>query len=177
MLIGFILTVSDTTQWLNYGMTLYAQRVLHYISEFIKMKKRIIIVTIIIGIFFCGTAFSQEIEPSDPIYKSLFNKTLTPFFKALKEGDIDAIKHYISGDFYEKSKILLEQNKDYPRFLRSQYKNATFYVQRVEKINDEVLVEIEIRFGNSVRSYKKLLFKLDPRASTSNWKAVRQIKR
>lgn len=139
------------------------------------MKKGIIIILLFIGTFFWGVALSQELKPLDPIYASLLNKSLRPCFKAMKKGDIDTIKKYISGDLYEKSRILLEQNKDYPKFLRNYYKNATFNVKHVEKINDEIFVEIEIIFENGFRNYHRLVYKIESENSSANWKGIRQI--
>ena len=139
------------------------------------MKKGIIIILLFIGTFFGGVALSQELKPLDPIYESLLSKSLRPFFRALKKGDIDTIKKYISGDFYEKSKVLLEQNKGYPKFLRNYYKNATFNVKHVKKINDEIFVEIEITFENGFRSYHRVVYKVESENSSANWKGMRQI--
>jgi hypothetical protein len=94
----------------------------------------------------------------------------------LKKGDIDTIKKYISGDFYGKSKVLLEQNKGYPKFLRNYYKNATFNIKHVEKINDEIFVEIEITLENGFRRYHKVVYKkVESENSSANWKGIRQI--
>ena len=69
-----------------------------------------------------------------------------PFFNALKTGNIDLIKQYISGDLYERKKDLLERNSRYSVFLRDGYKDAEFRVKKVVNVDEDVIADVEISF-------------------------------
>jgi len=138
------------------------------------MKKGIFINLLFISTFWGGAAPCQVLTSSDHDYGAVLSNTLVPYFKALKAGDVDAIKYYISGNLYEKYRILLDHNKEYPSFLRSHFKNAKFLVKRVEKINNEIFVEIEAWFENGSYTNQKLVFAEELGKPAPTWKVVRQ---
>lgn len=74
-------------------------------------------------------------------------EVLHPFFMALKNGEVDEIKQYLSDDMYEKRRVLLEQNKEYPAFLREYYAGAQFSVVEAVREGDDILVGIMINFA------------------------------
>ena len=57
-------------------------------------------------------AFSGEAGPVEIVQK---------FYQASAEGDIQAMKTFADGPFYERRKILIEQNQGYADFLRDHY--------------------------------------------------------
>jgi len=61
-------------------------------------------------------------------------------FKALKDGDVNTIKQYLGGDALEKNRTLLEENANYPKFLRNYYRHADFRIEKVEKKDDADIV-------------------------------------
>ena len=48
--------------------------------------------------------------------------TVIGFFEASKNGDVEKMKNFIAGPFYEKRRSLLEKNERYPDYLRKYYK-------------------------------------------------------
>ena len=48
--------------------------------------------------------------------------TVIGFFEASKNGDVEKMKNFIAGPFYEKRRSLLEKNKRYPDYLKKYYK-------------------------------------------------------
>jgi hypothetical protein len=44
------------------------------------------------------------------------------FFEASKNGDVEKMKNFIAGPFYEKRRSLLQKNRGYPDYLRKYYK-------------------------------------------------------
>jgi hypothetical protein len=92
--------------------------------------------------------FAQEIVKSNVLYTEIITETMEPYFDALKSGDVSIIKQLISGRMHERNKTLLEQNTEYPEFLRSYYQNVTFAVKNVETYGDDILVTAMLEFPN-----------------------------
>ena len=82
------------------------------------MKKSKLFFSMLLIIIFYSFLQAQEVPVSDDGYEDVINETVSPFLEALKNGDVSLIKQYIAGDMYESRRILLEQNKEYPEFLR-----------------------------------------------------------
>ncbi len=111
--------------------------------------------------------YAQENLMSDTL-NNVVNETVMPFCWALKAGDVTSIKQYLSGNMYEKNKVLLEQNKEYPEFLRNYYRGAGFRVVKAEKIDNKIIVDVDIEFSNSDRRPGKLHLLKD----SASWKIV-----
>lgn len=78
---------------------------------------------------------------------SVVRHAFSPMFKALKNGDINTIKQYLSGDELEKNRILLEENANYPEFLRNYYRGADFQIEKVEKKDDaDIIIGVRVFF-------------------------------
>jgi hypothetical protein len=75
---------------------------------------------------------------------------------ALKNGEVDEIKQYLSDDMYEKRRVLLEQNREYPAFLREYYAGAQFSVVEAIREGDDILVGIMINFAGGHRTKTRL---------------------
>jgi hypothetical protein len=128
-------------------------------------------------IIFYGFLQAQEGPVSDDIYEDIINETVFPFLEALKNGDVDLIKQYIAGDMYESRKILLEQNEEYPEFLRKYYEGVQFYIDNAHGSGDYVLVYISIEYPNGDSGSGKLcLWKINDITQgtheTENWKII-----
>lgn len=121
----------------------------------------------------CNILNAQEISRSDFLYKNIKSKTFIPLFRAFKNGDVDAIKEYISGDMYEKNKVLLEQNKEYPNFLRNFYRDAIFQVKKVVKSEEVIFVDVMISFPGGYQSIAKVQLKEGKnKAGNTLWKVI-----
>lgn len=128
-------------------------------------------------VFFVFVSFNilnaQEISRSDLLYKNVKSKTFVPLFRAFKNGDVDAIKEYISDDVYEKNKVLLEQNKEYPNFLRNFYSDAIFQVRKVVKSEEMVFVDVRVRFPGGYQVVTKVQLKEGKnKAGDTIWKVI-----
>ncbi|HWP93827.1 MAG TPA: hypothetical protein VNN20_16685 [Thermodesulfobacteriota bacterium] len=100
------------------------------------------------------------------------SETLTAYFQALKDGDVGKIKQCIAGDFYEKNKVLLENNPDYPEFLRNYYQGADLEIGKSVKSGDTVIIEMRTLFPNGSTGVNKLRLK---ESSDGDWKIVEEI--
>lgn len=115
---------------------------------------------IMVFVFFASVSFNilnaQEVLRNDAVYKNIKGKTIVPFFHALKKGDVGAIKGYLAGDMYEKNKVLLEQNEEYPNFLKNFYHGAVFQVKKVVKAKEIIFVDVMVTFPGGYQSGAKL---------------------
>lgn len=100
------------------------------------------------------SAQSADVEPFSDI--EIQDTVILPYLNALKNGEVNEIKKYISAAMYNEYKTLLEQNKEYPKFLRNYYKNAKFSVVRASEIDGEVEFDVLIEFPNGSQSIRTL---------------------
>lgn len=97
----------------------------------------------------------QDVDPA--LLQEIESKTMRPFFNALKNGNVEVIKQHISGEMYEESRILLEENEEYPAFLREHYRDARFSVKRGVSSDKGAVVDVMIEFpggGKQVFTYQ-----------------------
>lgn len=136
------------------------------------MKKLIIFILMFSFFNIFNPLHAEEMPINDPLYSDITNTVLS-YFTALKDGDINTIKVYISLDIYKKNKALLEQNEKYPEFLRNYYQGAEFEVAKVEKIDDNIIVTVVIKLAkNSLSVISLRLVKESSQGETTNqtWK-------
>ena len=112
------------------------------------MKRLIIFILMFLFFNIFNPLHAEEMLINDPLYSDITNTVLS-YFTALKNGDINTIKVYISLAIYNKNKALLEQNEKYPEFLRNYYQGAEFAVEKVEKIDDNIIVTVVIKLAKS----------------------------
>lgn len=127
----------------------------------------------------CTISNAGEISRSDSLYREIQDGAVLPFFMALKNGDINGIKRHISPEMYTKYKRLLEDNKEYPQFLRDYYRGAKFRMERTTRIDNHAVVDVMIEFPDGRRSIKKMrvLKKrggLQDRSGSNNWEIGNQ---
>ena len=110
-----------------------------------------------IVVVFTATSLSAQSADVDPFSDIEIQDTvILPYLNALKNGEVNEIKKYISAAMYNEYKTLLEQNKEYPKFLRNYYKDAMFSVVRVSEIGGEVDFEVLIEFSDGSQSISTL---------------------
>lgn len=110
------------------------------------MKKNSLFLKILLISLYCSILQAQEVPVINGPYKALMDEIVFPFFEALKNGDVSSIKRYVAGDMYERKKVLLEQNQEYPEFLRNYYQGVEFYVQKASESGRYLIVDIEIEY-------------------------------
>jgi ABC-type transporter MlaC component len=135
------------------------------------MKKLALILSFLSLILLSAISNAEEMPLSDSLYEEIKKDVIHPFFKSLKDGDINAIKSHLSSAIYNEYKRLLEENKDYPQFLRDYYQDAKFRTERAKEIDGDVVVDVVIEFPNGSRiqnilrlSEEKGKFKVKPKS-------------
>ena len=101
---------------------------------------------------------AQEIALTDPELLTIQEQTLVPFFEALKNGDISEIKEHMSLVLYGKNRVLLEENRDYPVFLRDYYSDVSFRVVKAEMgvTGEDIIFHVSIEFPDGRSSINEL---------------------
>jgi len=117
--------------------------------------------------------YAQELCINEALYGDMRDETLLPFFRALRDGNVEVIKHYISGDMYRQSRVLLEKNKDYPRFLRDFYQGASFSVERAITAEGNIIADIVIEFPQGSKIFTRLRLS---KANGQQWKVVDEVR-
>lgn len=114
------------------------------------MKKLLLCLFAVVGFLLSSTFLYAQVLVTNPVIDEI-TKTYTFLFDALKRGDVRTIKLYLSEDEYAQYKVLFEQNKDYPRFLRNFYQGARVRVGQIDSVRsakNEVIGEFVIDFPN-----------------------------
>jgi len=71
------------------------------------------------ALFALGIPRAEADEPFD---------TVVNYTEALRAGDTAGVKSCLGGHLYEKREVLLDQNEEYPDFLRNRYDGAVFRI-------------------------------------------------
>jgi hypothetical protein len=96
-------------------------------------------------------------------------KVLNRHITALQRGDVSALKSTLGGQAFRDYKTLLEQNTEYPDFLRNYYKGASFQIgDMTPGMDDDVIAQLKITLANSGPTVTRL--RLAPDGKT--WKIV-----
>jgi ABC-type transporter MlaC component len=125
------------------------------------MNKTILCILSAVLIVSFGAIKARASTPSDAVLS---------YFQALKNGDVETIKASITGDMYKKRKVLLEQNKNYPEFLKNVYKGAQFRIKDVSIKDNDAVVSVEVIFPDRKTQFILYLIKDD----LGNWKIFKE---
>jgi len=109
-----------------------------------------------------GAIEAKAIEPNDAALR---------YFEALQNGNINTIKDSIMGDLYKKRKILLDQNANYPEFLKNIYQGAEFQITKTTPQGNNAVVNVNVNFPDRQKDFTLFLKKDD----MGNWKIFKEI--
>ena len=99
------------------------------------------------------------------------NDTVISYFQALKAGDVKSIKNLITGELFDKRKVLLEQNENYPEFLKRHYQGAEFQIKAASIKDNNAQINVEVNFPDGIRPFVLFLIRDD----AGNWKIFKEI--
>lgn len=120
------------------------------------MRTRFIIIAMTVGTILGSVSYANNLPLSDERYEVVVTNIVLPFLDALKKGDVDLIKHIIAGEIYEKKRVLLEENEEYPEFLRNYYHDVEFYIEKTAESGDYIVVHVLIEFSNGEEGNVKI---------------------
>jgi hypothetical protein len=132
-------------------------RVLFRLSGFVLVSS--------LAFFALGVPCAEAEEPFD---------TVMSYAEALRTGDTIRVKSLIGGRLYEKRELLLDQNEEYPDYLRKFYDGAVFQVSNeLTDLGEQGQgVGIEIRFPSGHRSE---IMAIVEQAPDGSWMIVDEI--
>ena len=121
------------------------------------MRKTILLGILLVFVTFCPSQAKDGLT-TIPEYLQPFqiDEAFHPLFSAMKNGEVGKIKNYISGEMLQRNRVLLEQNKEYPDFLRKFYDGAQFEVVKAVRNGDIVVANIMIIFQDGYESEIRL---------------------
>lgn len=93
----------------------------------------------------------------DSAHKAAISRTVLTYFRALQGGNVVRLKDYLSEEEYRQYKVLLEQNREYPRFLKDFYRGASFHVGDVVRHEDHTIINVTISRPSGNSSFTLLL--------------------
>ncbi len=96
-------------------------------------------------------------------------RTVLPYFRALKRGDVARLKDYLADAAYRQYQVLLEQNADYPRFLRTFYRGTSVAMGDPTTRDGHVVVPVTLTSRSGVASVVTLQLAQDARG---RWRIV-----
>lgn len=120
------------------------------------MNRLIAYMLSILLLLFPCTLWAKSLDISEDEARKISIEFLEPFFIALKSGDIEAIKRYMSDDMYKKYEVLLEKNKAYPKFLQKIYQKACFFITDINIVDDQIDMPIRVEYKDGKVSYHNL---------------------
>jgi len=132
-----------------------------------KILMAILVASLIISAnLYCTTA--AQANEDDQITQVLNN-----LFDALRSGDTGTLKRLFDGEMYTNNKTLLEQNMEYPDFLRNYYQGAIFTITEITPNGEGVMAGFTVLFTNgSEQTIHMLLTKKD---EPNRWFIIKQV--
>ncbi len=124
-----------------------------------------IVLALAVWLFGLGIPHAKAEEPFD---------TVASYTEALRAGDTAAVKSHIGGRLYETREVLLDQNEDYPDFLRKRYDGAVFHIsdELIDLGTQGLGIEIEVSFPSGHSSKGMAIVE---QASDGSWEIVDEV--
>lgn len=137
------------------------------------MKKNIICLFLSFLLAGYGIVFAGKLISNQEQANQITILSLKGFVTALKNGDLDRMKEFMSEKMYTRYKTLLEENQGYSNFLRNYYKKARFSIGKISVLDDRLLADLYVDFSDGSRSVHHLgLLKAEKnsgRAGNEEW--------
>jgi len=94
--------------------------------------------------------------------------TVLKYYEASREGNVTGMRQLIAGSFYNRRKVLLEANDNYPSFLESYYQDSAIAIDKVDISNEGkvAVVSVLITYASQTTETKTLILKMD---KNDNW--------
>jgi hypothetical protein len=122
-----------------------------------KMRRGCAVVTLLVLLGACCAAAAKAQASISAAEMQELTESFNTLFAAMKDGNVAVIEKYCSGGMLTEYRKLLEQNQEYPAFLRKFYKGASFRIASVTPVSDgERVVDVVIQLGDGSKSIARL---------------------
>jgi hypothetical protein len=116
-------------------------------------------------------ALAQESEMSQESSHAV-SAVVLQFFEALKTGNVRALDSLLGGDFSIQMKPLLQDNQDYPEYLRQHYSQTTFSIDHLLEKLGVVVARVTVDFpGDTTQTWTLTLKK----GNAGEWNIMKQM--
>jgi hypothetical protein len=120
------------------------------------MKKFILLIPFVVVALASMPSRGQDGVSVGSSHLEIQNAVILPFCMALKNGAVGEFRKYLSNNLYNEYKSLLEENTEYPEFLRSYYKGANIHVLKAFERDGEIEFNVLIEFSGGTQSISAL---------------------
>jgi len=119
-----------------------------------------------------GGPLAAESEPAGPPPAAAVKRTLKPFLRALRRGDLHRMQRLMTPALYAQYRTLFEQNRKYPAYLRKFYRGAKLSVRDVAVGQDEATAEIPISWPDERTTTVRIIMTRD---ALERWRISRMF--
>jgi hypothetical protein len=138
------------------------------------MRKSIVILTAFAVLVFAGPALqAQEAVQATPTESIEVSQVFLPFIDALKTGNVRVLKSLLSEEMYREYRVLLEENKEYPRFLERYYEGAEIQLENIFREGNDLHGVMRVTFPGGDMSVLRISVK--KKDSNAPWRIGRVL--
>jgi len=140
----------------------------------ITVKKSIVILTTFAVLEFAGLALhAEEAVQATPTESLEVSQIFRPFIDALKAGNVQVLRRLLSEEMYREYRVLLEENKEYPRFLKRYYEGADIQLENILRERNNLHGVIRVTFPGGDMSVLRISVK--KKDSNAPWRIGRVL--
>ena len=138
------------------------------------MKRSIILLITFAALVFAVPALqAQEAVQVTPTESIEVSRVFLDFVDALKTGNVQVLKGLLSEEMYREYRVLLEENKEYPRFLERYYQGAGIQLENISREGNDLHGRMRITFPSGEMSVLKISVK--KKDSNAPWRIGRVL--
>jgi hypothetical protein len=116
---------------------------------------------------------AEEAVQATPTESLEVSRVFLPFIDALKTGNVQVIKSLLSEERYREYRVLLEENKEYPRFLERYYQGAEIKLENIFREGNGLHGVMRVTFPNGEMSILRINVK--KKNSNAPWRIGRVL--
>lgn len=116
------------------------------------------LVLVILGLSINGKAYSDQYDA----FRTKAENVLFRYVKMLREGNASRLLSIYSGKSLKKRERLLRNNPEYKNFLKKNFANANFLINRIEYVDDKfAALDVSIIIDEQERKRSRIILSID----------------
>ena len=121
---------------------------------------------------YCILLMSLGMSASYAAEDTIIDTVINPLFNALKNGDLKSIETYIDEPLYSEVKAQLQNNQEYPEYLRQYYSESYVEVINiVDRAKEHKNVYVDLHFSSKDKQTLELQLH---KTASGDWKVTKQ---
>ena len=122
------------------------------------------------GLLAAGVPVAAEPGAAPPALETRVDATVSHYADALKTGNCRELERHLAPTAYETYRTLCEQNAEYPQFLRTFYRDASFWVSDIRVDGAEMRCTLHVHTPDGDASQASLRLE---RHGARKWRITR----